>query len=440
MTPDRSVSTSDLADDRRFRRWGVGIVAAVFAGLGVWSATAPLSSAALAPGVITVENYRKTVQHLEGGIVKAIHVHDGDVVDRGQVLVTLDDTQARAQFEVQRGQFFMTAAREARLIAQRDGLPAVRYPKVLLASASDERARDAMRVQDETFQARRHAQLGETGLYERQIEQLQAKARGLRAQLESQDRLAGSFRSELDDVESLLKDGYAEKQKARELERSLAQAQGQRGQIAADIAAAELQVAETRQKIVQLNKELQRDVAKELTDVQSELFGLRDKLVSLQATLDRTVLRTPEPGTVLSLAVHTIGAVVPPGGRLMDIVPRKERLVVEAQVSPLDVDRVRVGQSAEIRFPSFRTRDTPKIEGRLVSLSADRITDEKEKAAYYLARVEVSPQGLKDLASLHLDLVPGMPAEVLIRTGSRTPLQYLLDPLRNAVARSFTEK
>ena len=422
MTPDRSVSTSDLADDRRFRRWGVGIVAAVFAGLGVWSATAPLSSAALAPGVITVENYRKTVQHLEGGIVKAIHVHDGDVVDRGQVLVTLDDTQARAQFEVQRGQFFMTAAREARLIAQRDGLPAVRYPKVLLASASDGRARDAMRVQDETFQARRHAQLGETGLYERQIEQLQAKARGLRAQLESQDRLAGSFRSELDDVESLLKDGYAEKQKARELERSLAQAQGQRGQIAADIAAAELQVAETRQKIVQLNKEL------------------RDKLVSLQATLDRTVLRTPEPGTVLSLAVHTIGAVVPPGGRLMDIVPQKERLVVEAQVSPLDVDRVRVGQSAEIRFPSFRTRDTPKIEGRLVSLSADRITDEKEKAAYYLARVEVSPQGLKDLASLHLDLVPGMPAEVLIRTGSRTPLQYLLDPLRNAVARSFTEK
>ena len=286
-------------DDRRLRRIGFGIVLMVFGGLGTWAALAPLSSAAHAPGVIAVESYRKTVQHLEGGIVKTILVRDGETVTRDQVLVTLDDTQARAQLEVLFGQHLIATAREARLIAQRDGLDRVRYPAALLEQRNDERVKEAVLVQDQTFRARRLAQEGEASLYERQIEQLRAKVQGTRAQVASQELLAASFRGELVDFNALLKEGYADKQRVRELERNLAQSEGQRGQSVAEIATVELQVSETRLKILQLKRELAREVVKELAEVQNDLFGLREKLQSLRATLERTVVRAPDAGNVL---------------------------------------------------------------------------------------------------------------------------------------------
>jgi len=431
-------------DDRRLRRWGLMVVLSIFGGLGAWAALAPLSSAALAPGVITVEKYRKTVQHLEGGIVRTINVRDGDIVAKDQILLTLDGTQAKAQLEVVRGQYLISLAREARLIAQRDGLPLVRYPAELLENAKDPRANEAIRVQTQTFNVRRQAHEGEISLYERQIEQLRAKAQGLRAQKESRDRLVHSYEAELADFQSLLKEGYAEKQKVRDLERNLAQSEGQRGELISDLAATELQISETQLKILQLKKEFQREVAKELSEVQAALFELREKLQSLEDMVERTVIKAPEPGMVLGLAVHTIGAVIPPGGRLLDIVPQNEKLIVEARISPLDIDRVQVGQLAEVRFSAFKSRATPKIEGKLITVSADRLVDEgtkedKDRTGYYLGRVEITPTGLQDLARQHLDLVPGMPAEVLINTGERTLLEYLTDPIRNTFARSFIE-
>ena len=437
--PDSSEREPAVTDDRRFRRLGLVIVAAVFGGLGTWAAVAPLDSAAIGRGVITVDNYRKTVQHLEGGIVRAIHVRDGDSVERGQVLVTLDDTQARAQLELQRGQYLIALAREARLVAQRDGLDRAPYPKALLQAADDARVREAIQVQNQTLRARRTALEGEIGLYGRQVESLGAKVRGLQAQLHSQQQLATSYSGELADFEALLKEGYAERQKVRELERSLASSEGQRGQLMAEIAATETQIGETRLKIVQLRNDFQREVAKELAEVQTDLFGLREKLHSLQATVERTVVRTPDQGTVLGLTVHTVGAVIQPGGRMMDIVPQQEKLIVEAQMSPLDIDRLHAGQAAELRFSSFKSRETPKIDGKLIKVSADSLIDEKEKQPYYLARIEVTPDGLAALARYKLELLPGMPCEVLVNTGSRTALQYLLAPLRNTVARSFKE-
>jgi len=439
MDPTDIPASPAPADDRRLRKAGYLIVLAVFGGLGTWAALAPLSSAAHAPGVIAVESYRKTVQHLEGGIVKAIHVRDGDAVQRGQLLMALDDTQARSQLEVMRGQTFIALAREARLLAQRDALDRIRYPAELVDQRADDRVREAMAVQEQTFRARRHVQEGEAGLYERQIEQLRSKINGLRSQQTSQEHLAGSFKGELADFEALLKDGYAEKQKVRELARNLAQSEGQRGQLMAEIAAAELQISETRLKIIQLRRDLAREVAKELADVQNDLFGLREKAQSLQATVDRAVVRAPDAGTVLGLTVHTRGAVVAPAGRLLDIVPQNERLLIEAQVSPNDIDKVRIGQSADVRFPAFKMRETPRIEGRLVNVSADRLFDDKEKIPFYLARVEVTSLGLEDLARQNLDLVPGMPVEVLINTGSRTLLQYMVDPFKNVLARSLKE-
>jgi epimerase transport system membrane fusion protein len=202
-----------------------------------------------------------------------------------------------------------------------------------------------------------------------------------------------------------------------------------------------LQVSETKLKILQLQKDFQREVAQELSEVQEQLFELREKMQSVRDTVERTVIRAPQAGTILDLQVHTLGAVVGPGAKLMDIVPRGEKLVVEARLAPADIDRVQVGQTAEIRFSAFKMRDTPKIDGNLIALSADRLIDQNDqtKTPYYLARVEITPEGLKQLAQRRLELVAGMPAEVLINTGERTLFHYLVDPLKNTVARSFIE-
>jgi epimerase transport system membrane fusion protein len=442
VPPSSQTIPAVFDDDRPVRRLGFVIVLLVFGGFGTWAALAPLDSAALAPGVITVENYRKTVQHLEGGIIRTIEVRDGESVAKDQVLVTLDDTQPRAQLEVLRGQYYIALAREARLIAQRDGLATVRYPPELLSAGDDPRGQEAIRMQNQTFSVRKSAHEGEISLHQRQVEQLRAKVTGLRAQKQSRERLVDSFRGELKDFTSLLEEGFTEKQKVRELERNLAQNEGYLGALLADIAATELQIGETELKILQLKKDFQREVARELGEVQSELFEVREKILSLEATVRRTVVRAPETGMVLGLAVHTLGAVVPPGGHILDIVPRDEKLIVEARVSPIDIDRVKVGQSAEIRFSAFKSRETPEIEGKLIGLSADRLVEEKQQqdqTSYYLARVEVAPAGLQDLARQRLELVPGMPAEVLINTGERTLLQYLYRPLTDTFARSFIE-
>lgn len=441
MSTENTLADGVITDDHHFRFVGLIIVLSIFGGLGAWSALAPLSSAALAPGVITVENYRKTVQHLEGGIVKTILVRDGEMVKKDQTLVILEDTQPSALLEVIRGQYFISLARESRLKAQQNGWDKIRYPEELLEYQGDLRSKDAIQMQNQTFNVRKQAYQGEVELYQGQIEQLRAKADGLRAQKSSRDQLVNSYRSELRDFRELLKEGYADKQKVREFERNLAEKEGERGELISSFAAAELEISETQLKILQLQKELQREVAKELSEVQAELFELRERLQSLQDTVLRTDIKAPDAGMVLGLQVHTLGAVIPPGGKILDIVPQNEKLIVEARVSPLDIDRISIGQIAEIRFSAFKSRTTPKVEGKLITVSADRLVDEesRDKEPYYLARVEITSQGLEDLARSELKLLPGMPAEVLINTGERTLLQYLMDPLSDTVARSFIE-
>ncbi len=281
-------------DDRALRWLGIGVVLAVFAGFGAWAVFAPLSSAALAPGVIAVVSYRKKVQHLEGGIIKVIHVRDGQAVQKDEVLVTLDDTQPRAQLEVLRGQSFIIQAREARLVAQRDGLAQVAYPKTLLENQADERVREAMLGQNQTFRVRRAAYEGEISVYEQQIGQLRTKAEGLRAQRKSREQLVSSFRGELDDFQALLQLSYSDKQKVRELERNWANSEGQLGELTSSLATIDLQVAETRLKILQLQKDMQREVAKELAEVQRLLYEAREKMQSLRDLVDRTVVRAPQ--------------------------------------------------------------------------------------------------------------------------------------------------
>jgi epimerase transport system membrane fusion protein len=443
LTSQKDTAQNDLArfaDDRPIRRLGYLIVILVFVFFGGWSLLAPLGSAALAPGSVTVEGYRKTVQHLEGGIVKEIHVRDGDTISKGQVLIELEDTSSRAQLETLRGQLLSALAREARLIAERDGKLAVKYPASLInAAATDPRAREDMRVQDQSFAVRKRSRAGEIEILKEQRQQLLAKIEGVKAQRTSRSNLSSSLNKELLDFRAMLKEGYVEKQKVSELERRLAESEGDRGDFAANIATAQTQISEIELKVLQIDKEFQREVIEELSKVQSELSELNEKTQWLDDTVTRTVIKAPESGMVLGLTVHTLGAVIPPGGHLLDIVPQEEKLVIEAQISPVDIDRVHTGQSCEIRFSAFKSAITPKVSGRLTTLSADRLTDEQNKVSYYLARMEVDKAGLDELRERGLILLPGMPSEVLINTGDRTFFEYLMQPLSNIFARSLIE-
>ena len=430
---------AQFADDRPVRYLGYALILLVFGGLGIWSYFAPLGSAVLAPGSVTVEGYRKTVQHLEGGIVKALHVRDGDNVTKGQILVELDDTSTRAQLETLRGQLFSALAREARLIAERDGKASVIYPAELKEASNEARVQENIRVQDQSFTVRKQSRNGEISILKEQRQQLLAKIEGIKAQSTSRSSLSSSLNKELIDFRAMLKEGYIEKQKVTELERRLAESEGDKGDLAANIATAQTQISEISLKILQIEKDFQREVIEELSKVQTELTELHEKTQWIKDTVERTVIKAPESGMVLGLMIHTIGAVIPPGGHLLDIVPQQEKLIVEAQVSPMDIDRIHIGQQTEVRFSAFKSAKTLKIGGHLLTLSADRITDEQNKSSFYLARVEVEKEGLEDLRKNDLILVPGMPAEVLINTGDRTFFEYLMKPLSNIFARSFNE-
>lgn len=428
-----------FADDRPVRRLGYLLILIVFGGFGAWSYLAPLGSAVVASGSVTVEGYRKTVQHLEGGIVKALHVRDGDNVTKGQVLVELDDTSTRAQLETLRGQLFSALAREARLIAERDGNASVIYPTELKNVSTEPRIQENMRVQDQSFAVRKQSRNGQIAIFKEQRQQLVAKIEGVRSQITSRTALSASLNKELIDFRAMLKEGYIEKQKITEFERRLAESEGDKGDFIANIATAQNQISEISLKILQIEKDFQREVMEELSKVQTELSELHEKTQWLTDTVARTVIKAPEAGMVLGLTVHTLGAVIPPGGHLLDIVPQQEKLIVEAQVSPIDIDRIHIGQQAEIRFSAFKSAKTLKIDGNLLTVSADRITDEKNETSFYLARIEVNKAGLEDLRKNDLVLVPGMPAEVLINTGDRTFFEYLMKPMSNIFARSFNE-
>jgi epimerase transport system membrane fusion protein len=430
---------NELADDRPIRRIGYFIVLGVFGGLGGWAALAPLDSAALAPGVIMVESYRKTVQHLEGGIVKEIRVHNGDAVEKGQVLMVLDDTQAKAQLETWRGQFFIALARETRLLAEREGKSSVTFPRELTNETADPRAKEAILVQEQTFRTRKNSHEGEIALLQQEIQQLGSKTEGLDAQIVSRKKLIDSLREEVADLKSLLSDGFADKQRIRELERQLAETEGQRADYIASLATTRIQISETKQKILQLTRDFQKDVERELEQVQSSLFELREKIQSLSDTVQRTVIKAPESGRAMGLMFHTIGGVVKPGENLLDIVPLDADLEIEAQVSPSDIDRIHKGQKAEVHVTAFKSIKLPKLYGEVTTVSADRFVDPHTGMPYYQARVKLEEASLEKLHAEGLELQPGMPSDVLIITGERTLFQYLSKPLTSFFRKSMIE-
>jgi len=424
-------------DDTPIRWIGFIILALVFGGFGSWAALAPLDSAALAPGVVTVKNYRKTVQHLEGGIVKEIHVRDGVEVREGDLLLVLDDTQARAELEILRGQRFAAVAAESRLKAERDDRKTINFPELM--GSSDQRAREAVLSEEQQFAARRLARDGEIDVLEQRIGQLDAQVRGLKALIDSKEQLLHSYEEEISDNQALLSEGYVDKQRLRDVQRQKASLKGEVAEHNASIAGINVQIGETRLQILQLKKDFRAQVVEQLSEVQTRVFDLEERVTAIQDRVERSAIYAPVAGMVLGMSLHTVGGVVSPGTPILDIVPESDELIIEAEVSPNDIDRVNNGLTADIRFSAFKSATTPVIEGEVVNISADRLVNEQTGMPYYLARVEVTAIGKEKLANGELTLLPGMPAEVLINTGARTLLEYLVAPATNAFARSMIE-
>lgn len=413
---------------------GLFILFLVFGVFGIWAAVAPIGGFANAPGTVTVKSYSKMVQHLEGGIVSEIRARNGDFVKAGDPLLVIDGTQSQAQAEIARGQFIALKVKEARLIAQRDSLAQVAYPSSL--SRSNANVLTEMQAQNQIFQARKASRDGSIEVLEQRIEQLQSQLVGLRALREIKEELAASYSEEQVDIEELLGQGFSDKAKLRDVKRRLATYQGEAADLMASISATEVQVGETRLQILQLDREFLNDVVRELSDTQTQLKDMSERVTALEDVLSRTVVRAPDDGVVNGMQFHNVGGVIGPGTVIAEVVPQGADLIVEAQVTPADIDRVSIGLEATISFSSFAS-STPKVTGTVLQLSADAITDQRTGIPYYLARVEVSPEGMEDLGDLVL--LPGMPAEVFISTGSRTLLQYLFKPFSNALARSLIE-
>ena len=436
--PNRQIdSFADLpVSDRKIRRLGFGIVGVIFGLFGTWAALAPLDGAAYAPGVVTVQSYRKTVQHLEGGIVKAVLVHDGDIVKRDDPLIILDDAQLRFEYEMTRSQLVAARAMEARLRAERDALSAISFGEI--ADPSSVRGVEARQGETQVFNARQGSRLGQISVLKERIGQLHQQIKGLESMIAAKVHLEKSYSGEIGELTDLLKQGFVDKQRLIEQERKLGMLRSEVADHRSTINRTRLQINETQLQILQIDKDFNAEVVKQLAEVQTRMYDLQEKTSALEDRLSRIVIRAPDAGMVIGMTVHTIGGVVRPATPLLDIVPSVSELVIEAQVDPMDIDRIAIGKRADIRFAAFNSSTTPVIEGEVSGVSADRLTNEKSGAAYYLARIRVTEAGAQTLGERKL--LPGMPADVLIITGQRTLLQYLVQPARDALSQSMIEE
>ncbi|UVM03676.1 HlyD family type I secretion periplasmic adaptor subunit [Pseudomonas laurylsulfatiphila] len=422
--------------DRSVRRKGFLIVFVTFGLFGGWAAFAPLDGAAYAPGVVTVQTYRKTVQHLEGGIVKDLLAHDGDVVKKGDPIIVLDDAQLHSEYEMTRSQLIAARAMEARLLAERDGLPMIAFPNDL--NSDNQRSSESRYGETQVFNARRSSRLGQISVLQERIGQLNQQIKGTDTMIGTKTSLQESYSGEIAELKELLAQGFVDKQRMLEQARKLDLLKSEVADHRSTNIKTKLQINETQLQILQIDKDFSADVTKQLAETQTKAYDLQEKASALEDRLSRVVIRAPDDGMVIGMTVHTIGGVVRPATPLLDIVPSVSDLVVEAQVSPNDIARIAIGKLADIRFNAFNTATTPVIEGRVTSVSGDRLINEKTSAPYYLARISVTREGAHKLGDRKL--LAGMPADVLINTGERTMLQYLMQPARNVIAQSMIEE
>lgn len=425
-------------DFRRYALLGYLSIALVFGGFGVWASVAPLDRAAVATGQVSVSGDHKVVQHLEGGIVREILVKETQQVKQGDVLFRLQPTEAQANTDILRKQMDALLAEEARIVAEQSNAASITFPASVLARRDVPETAEAIADQQRQFIDHRGALISQVNILNSQIAQQQQELAGRDRQRSALADQLTSYTTEMNNVQPLVDKGYYPRNKFLELDRERARVEGDLGQAQADVGRLTQQVEETKLQINQALQKYQNDLSQQLDTTRGKLSELREKVRIAEDVLRRIDIRAERDGIVMNVKVHTVGEVIKPGDTLAEIVPVGEGVDVMAHVSPRDIESVAVGQRAEVRFPNFSSRKTPIILGTVQSVSADSKLDDITHQPYYSARITIDYSTLPHEVADHI--LPGMQADVLISTGERTVLQYLVGPLMNALSKTFREK
>jgi membrane fusion protein, type I secretion system len=426
-----------LHTDRVIAR-GLFVIAIFVVGFFGWAAFAPLESAIMAPGVIVVESHRKAIQHLEGGIVKQILVVDGQTVKAGQRLVVLDDTQARADLDLLQDESDGLQAEEARLVAEREDADHIVFPPDLLARAKDPKVAQDIAGEEKAFATKRQSLQQQVEILTQRKGENARVIAGFQAEQKALETQIGLIAREQNAVQQMVDKGLEPLPRLLALERQAADLTGQRGQMIEKISQVQVNDGETDLQILNLKNQALDDALKDLRDVQSKRFDLLDRIQAARDVLNRTVMVAPVNGKVVDLAIHTRGAVVKPGETVMEIVPSNDALEIEARVRPQDADEIHVGMLAKVDLSAYQTRRLPIIMGKVIYISADRLTDERTGQPYFSAHISVDRKALKDFPQARP--IPGEPAQVAIQTGTRTALDYFIEPVRDVIRNGMREK
>ena len=432
--------TPALHSIQRYMIVGMVIVGFVTFGIGGWAATSELTGAVIGQGVLVVDSSVKKVQHPTGGVVGELRVREGDKVLAGDILLRLDETQTLANATIVSKSFDELVARQARLEAERDNADQITFPKLLLERTRDpaSEAARAIAAERSLFDLRRQARGGQKAQLKERSAQLQEEIKGYLGQAEAKQREVDFVHKELEGVRTLFEKRLVPMNRLTALERDTARLEGERSQLSGMTAQAKGKIAEIELQIIQIDQDLRTEVGKDLIETRSKISELAERKTAAVDQLYRIDIRAPQTGRVHQLTVHTVGGVISPGEQIMLIVPDADALAVEVKIAPRDIDQVYVGQAASMRFAAFDQKTTPEIEGEVSLVSADLVQEQRTGMSYYTARVLLNPEEVARLGSAKL--LPGMPVDVFIKTPGRTPLSYLIKPLRDQAERAFKER
>ncbi len=420
---------------RRHLLVGSAAALVLLGGVGGWAMTTELSGAVIAPGQLVVDSNVKKVQHPAGGVVGELRVKDGDRVKAGEVVVRLDETQARANWAIVTKALDELEARQARGEAERDGADRISFPADLLARKDDPDVQRVTAGEQRLFEIRRGAREGQKAQLKEQIAQLGQQIQGTAEQEAAKAKEIDWIKRELKGVRDLWKQSLVPFSRVTTLERDGARLEGERGALIATAAQARGRIAETELKILQIDEDLRTEVGKELADIRGKKSELVEKRVAAEDQLKRIDLVAPQDGKVFQQSVHTVGGVIQAGESVMLIVPDGDSLAIEARIAPHEIDQVHMGQRAVVRFTAFNQRTTPQLNGEIVRIGADVTQEEKKGESYYAVRIRIADDELARLDGLKL--VAGMPVEAFIQTTPRTVVSYLVKPLGDQIARAF---
>ena len=418
---------------------GLAVAVLLVGSFAAWATTTEITGAVIAPGTLVVDTNLRKVQHPTGGVIGEILARDGDRVKAGDVLVRLDDTITRANLAIVIKALDELRARKARLEAERDNAEHVTFPPELTERADDPDVASVMAGERKLFELRRTARTGQKAQLRQRIQQLQQEVEGLDAQAATKAREIALIQKELVGARDLWNQNLYPITKLTALEREAARVEGERAQLIASSAQARGKITETELQIVQIDRDLASEVAKDLREADAKIGEALERKVAAEDQLKRIDIRAPIDGIVHQSTAHTVGGVIGAAGEtIMLVVPETDRLTVEAKVAPHDIDQLHVGQSSRLRFMAFNQRTTPQIDGTVTRISADAVTDQRTGMSYYTIRIALDPEGVASLGDVKL--VPGMPVEAFVSTGARRVISYLMKPLTEQFERAMRER